>query len=139
MLSSYATLKDFSTATIEELEDDTTEDFRRAVLFPNKELLVGSRKFIYQNASQNLSIEGKSVPEIKGIIRWLVHNMYLEEAKSLIESIKSSGNPLEEYKHSKTLIVQDGSDNFLDAELNDIKALQFVRERTKPMHLKIFD
>lgn len=139
MLASYAALNEFENASVEAQSGNPTEDNRRAVIFPNKELYVGARGFIYQNAAHNLSVEGKSVEEIKGIIRWLVQNMFLEEAYSLIESIKASGKSLEEYKHPKNLIVSDGSDNFLDEKLNDIEALQFVRERTKPIHLRIFD
>lgn len=138
-LENYSAIKDFSCATVEEFSEDPAEDNRRAVLFPNKELYVGRREFLYQNAGHNLSIEGRSVPEIKAIIYWLVQNMFLEEAYSLIKSIKASGNSLREYQHPKYLFVSDGSKNFLDQELIDIKALQYVRKRTKPIQLRIFD
>lgn len=136
----YASFKDFPGNVILEKEDESDLDHynRAVVLFPQKKLIVGSHEFVYQKCLPSIQIEGKSAEEIKGIINWLVQNMYLEEAYELINRIKSSRTSLEEYRHPDHLFVTDGSTNFLDSSLYQIEDLYFVRARTKNLNLKIF-
>lgn len=115
------------------------ETVNDAVLFPNKELYIGSGEFIYQKASYNLSIDNKGVNEIKGIICWLIQSMYLDEALFIINKIKLSGINLDEYKHTKNLMVFDGSDNFLDEQANRIEAMNYIKEKTKALNLHFFN
>lgn len=109
-----------------------------ALLFPNKELYVGKRDYIYTEANQNFSIENKEVIEIEDIIGWLVENMFLDEATELIYKIKASNQNLDKYKFAKNVIAPNGVDNFLDSQLNRIESIKYVRDNTKILGLHYF-
>lgn len=136
--TSYTSLQDFpeEKTLIEIGTEKNSQNYIIGTIFPKRELYIGSREFIYQNNPNNLIIEGKTIEEIKGIIEWLIDNSYLDEAKDIIYRIKTSNSSLEKYKHPKNFIVFDGSNNFLDQQLNRIEALEFVKSRTKHLHLK---
>ncbi len=140
LIDCYSSFEDYPGNIVLERDDDIDLDHynRAVVLFPEKKLIVGSHEFVYQNSLPSIQIEGRSFEEIKGIIRWLLQNMYLEEAYELIMRVKSSGANLEEYRHPDHLIVSDGSTNFLDSRLRQIEDLCFVRDNSKQLSLKIF-
>jgi hypothetical protein len=139
-LGSYSPLSDFKEGSVimETNYKTDLESYNRAVMYPNKKLYIGSREFIFENSTNELSIENKSAEEIEGIIYTLIQLNYLEEAKEIINKLKLTSTNLDEYKHPKYLMVFDGSNNFLDEQMNRIEAMNFVKEKTKSMGLYVF-
>lgn len=137
-LSSYVSLKDYPQDKIEIDPFALTNPYNQAVQVENKKVFIGTSQYIYEKVKPYLNIEGKTPQEIMATINWFIENLYLEEALSIINNVKSHSTNLDEYRHPKNLFVTDGTTNFLDSALNEIENLYFVKEHTKSLNLKIF-
>lgn len=137
-ISSYASLKDYPQDKIEIDSFALTNPYNQAVQVENKKIFIGTFQYIFEKVKPYLNIKGKTSQEIMAIINWLIENLYLEEAFSIINNVKSNSTNLDEYRHPKNLFVTDGTTNFLDSSLNEIENLYFVKEHTKSLNLKIF-
>ncbi|MFA5696207.1 MAG: hypothetical protein WC917_01940 [Bacilli bacterium] len=137
----YCDLKEFSNdkVFIEEKYRTDLKTFNNAVLFPNKDLYIGSGAFIYKKGNQHLSIENKSVEELIGIYLYLTEIMHLEEAYEIINKIKELGIDLTEYNKFLINYMYNDSGDILDQQLDHIKNLKNIKEKTKSLKLHYFD
>ena len=111
------------------------ENFNQAVYLPNNDLYIGQYHYIYENVVQKLTVDGKSILEIEAIIRWLISNMYLDEAYNLIEQAKE----MEKREFIGGDFVLNDIADFIEDCLEQIEKINFVKTRTRSINYKIFD
>ncbi len=137
----YCDLNEFSQdkVFIEENYKTDLKSYNNAVLFPNKDLYIGSGAFIYEKAKKNLSVENKSAEELIGIYNYLIEIMYLEEAREIVKELKKQGIDSVKYKDFLNQYIYNDSSDVLDQELAHIANLMDIKEKTKSLKLRYFD
>lgn len=129
---SYRLLSEFpqKNISIEKGYGFNSKSYIFAAIFPENNVFIGSRRFIYENNIDKFSIAGKNASEICGIISFLRELHYWDDVSWIIEKVEALEKKPDDYTFFE---------HFFNKEKHLIEKIRYVKEKTAHLNLLYFN